>query len=98
MGLASEVGEVANHAKKVYRDDGGTLTKGRRTAMIDELGDVLWYVSQCADDLGVTLDEVALINIGKLRARYAGSYPDVEQPRRPGSRPDGRERHHATRR
>ena len=41
MGLASEVGEVANHAKKVYRDDGGTLTKGRRTAMIDELGDVL---------------------------------------------------------
>ena len=40
MGLASEVGEVANHAKKVYRDDGGTLTKGRRAAMIDEFGDV----------------------------------------------------------
>ena len=71
MGLASEVGEVANHAKKVYRDDGGTLTKGRRAAMIDELGDVLWYVSQCADDLGITLGEVARLNIGKLRARYA---------------------------
>ena len=72
MGLASEVGEVANHAKKVYRDDGGKLTAERRAAMVDELGDVLWYVAQCAEDLETDLETIARHNLEKLRQRYDG--------------------------
>ena len=34
-----------------------------------ELGDVLWYISTLADDLGVTLEEVAKANIEKLQSR-----------------------------
>ena len=34
-----------------------------------ELGDVLWYISALADDLGVTLEEVAKANIEKLQSR-----------------------------
>ena len=34
-----------------------------------ELGDVLWYVSQVATELTLSLDEVALCNIEKLQSR-----------------------------
>jgi hypothetical protein len=31
----------------------------------------LWYVSQCARDFGYTLDEIANMNLEKLRSREA---------------------------
>jgi NTP pyrophosphatase (non-canonical NTP hydrolase) len=69
LGLAGEAGEFADHAKKVIRDDGGEVTAGRRQAMAKELGDVLWYVSQLASELGLDLDEIAQGNLDKLRSR-----------------------------
>lgn len=69
LGLAGEAGEFADHAKKVIRDDGGEVTAGRREAMAKELGDVLWYVAQLASELGLELDEIAQMNLDKLRSR-----------------------------
>jgi NTP pyrophosphatase (non-canonical NTP hydrolase) len=69
LGLAGEAGEVAEHAKKAIRDDGGVLSDERRTAMSKELGDVLWYVAQLASELGLELDEVAQANLEKLLSR-----------------------------
>jgi NTP pyrophosphatase (non-canonical NTP hydrolase) len=60
---------VAEHAKKAIRDDGGTVSKERRTAMAKELGDVLWYVAQLATELGLDLDAVARENLDKLLSR-----------------------------
>ena len=37
--------------------------------MIVELGDVLWYVNEMSGFLGVSLTEVALGNLAKLKAR-----------------------------
>ena len=69
LGLAGEAGEVAEHAKKAIRDDGGAITEERREALAGELGDVLWYVSQLATELGLELDEIAAGNLEKLFSR-----------------------------
>lgn len=69
LGLAGEAGEVAEHAKKAIRDDGGEITGERRAAMSKELGDVLWYVAQLASELELDLDEIAQANLDKLLSR-----------------------------
>ena len=69
LGLAGEAGEVAEHAKKAIRDDGGMVSDERRAAMRKELGDVLWYVAQLASELGLELDDIAEANLAKLLSR-----------------------------
>ena len=66
LGITGEAGEIADHVKKMLRDDGGILTKERREILKKELGDVLWYVANMARRLGVTLDEVGKANINKI--------------------------------
>jgi len=70
LGLAGEAGEVANIVKKIQRDHDGVLTDETRAKLKDELGDVLWYISACADELGLTLGEIAEFNIQKLAKRH----------------------------
>jgi NTP pyrophosphatase (non-canonical NTP hydrolase) len=70
LGLAGEAGEVANIVKKIQRDHAGTITDEVRAKLKDELGDVLWYVSACADELGLGLSEIAEYNIRKLAKRH----------------------------
>jgi NTP pyrophosphatase (non-canonical NTP hydrolase) len=65
LGLNGESGEFANLVKKMERD--GVFDPEKA---IDELGDVLWYVSCCAYELDMTLEEIALYNLEKLRKRY----------------------------
>jgi NTP pyrophosphatase (non-canonical NTP hydrolase) len=71
LGLAGEAGEVAEHAKKAIRDDGGSVGDERKAAMSKELGDVLWYVAQLATELGLDLNEIAEQNLEKLFSRQA---------------------------
>ncbi len=69
LGLAGEAGELANKVKKLMRGDADreALVEGIKS----EMGDVLWYLAALADDLGVTLEEVAEANIKKLQERQA---------------------------
>jgi NTP pyrophosphatase (non-canonical NTP hydrolase) len=69
LGLAGEAGEVAEKIKKVIRDKDGVLDDEKRKEIEKELGDVLWYVSQLASELGLSLEEVAEKNIEKLYSR-----------------------------
>lgn len=68
LGLASEAGEVAGKIKKYVRGDYETL-EPIREKIIDELGDVLWYVTALAIELDTTLDEIQTRNASKLLAR-----------------------------
>ncbi len=70
LGLAGEAGEVANIVKKIQRDFGGEITDEIRAKLKDELGDVLWYISACADELGLSLKEIAEFNVEKLSKRH----------------------------
>ena len=70
LGLTGEAGEVANIVKKIQRDFGGQITDEIRGKLKDELGDVLWYISACADELGLTLAEIAEYNVQKLAKRH----------------------------
>lgn len=69
LGLASESGEVAGKIKKIIRDKGGSVDEETKEMIKKELGDVLWYVSQLATELGLSLDEIADKNIEKLYSR-----------------------------
>ena len=70
LGLTGEAGEVANIVKKIQRDHGGIINEEIRGKLKDELGDVLWYISACADELGLTLDQIAEYNVEKLAKRH----------------------------
>lgn len=70
LGLAGEAGEVANIVKKIQRDFNGEITDEIRAKLKDELGDVLWYISACADELGLSLEEIAEYNVEKLAQRH----------------------------
>lgn len=69
LGLANEAGEVAGKLKKIIRDDGGQLTPERLDDIVSELGDVLWYVTAIADDLGITVSDIFHANYIKISDR-----------------------------
>lgn len=69
LGLNGEAGEVAEHAKKMMRDDAYIFTRVRRREVAKELGDVLWYVATTAQACGMSLGEIAQINLDKLASR-----------------------------
>ena len=71
LGLAGEAGEIAEKVKKVLRDDNGEWTDTTRAAILDELGDPLFYIAALADDLGFTLHQVMENNVSKLTSRKA---------------------------
>lgn len=66
LGLTGEAGELANKVKKTIRDGELAYTPDDLAA---ELGDVLWYVSAIADNLGFKLEYIAEANLNKLRTR-----------------------------
>ena len=69
MGLANEVGEVAGKIKKIFRDKNGQISEVDRQALKEELGDVLWYLTQICTELDLTLEEIAATNLTKLFSR-----------------------------
>lgn len=69
MGLAGESGEVIEKLKKIVRNDDGEISEEKRKDLESELGDVLWYLSQLAETLDVSLQDVAEKNIAKLADR-----------------------------
>lgn len=72
LALPEEAGEFAGAVKK-YLIYGKDIDKDN---MLEELGDILWYVALAATTLEVTLEEIATLNIEKLQKRYPEKYTD----------------------
>lgn len=69
LGIAGESGEVAEKVKKILREKNGIVDEAGKQEITKELGDLLWYMSQLASELGISLDEVAEKNITKTQSR-----------------------------
>lgn len=81
LGIAGEAGEVADLIKKEVGHEHTT----DRDKMVKELGDVLWYTAMVAKAYNISLDEVAITNVAKLRERYpAGFDPERSKNREEG--------------
>jgi NTP pyrophosphatase (non-canonical NTP hydrolase) len=69
LGASNEAGELAGKVKKAWRDDDSTITEAKKKELIAEAGDVLWYLSQLANEIGYSLSDIASMNIHKLLDR-----------------------------
>jgi len=66
IGICTEGGELLDALKKhIYY--GKELDK---VNIIEEIGDVLWYIALICNALGISLEEVMQKNIEKLQIRY----------------------------
>ena len=82
-GLTAEVGEINDKIAKwvrkgIFRIDNNRLTYATadeevvneyQEELALEVGDCLWFLALCSRQLGYTLEEVAQMNLDKLRDR-----------------------------
>lgn len=74
LGLAGEAGELLSEYKKYLRD--GPSYKLFNERVGEELGDLLWYMSNIASKLGLDLDKIARNNLTKCRNRWEEPAPE----------------------
>ncbi|PEL32557.1 nucleotide pyrophosphohydrolase [Bacillus toyonensis] len=81
LGLTGEAGEVADIVKKaIYHGHGFQPLHcpgeedGNTYKLALELGDIMYYVSIMAHELGYTLQDIAEMNIAKLAKRYPDGF------------------------
>lgn len=75
LGLAGETGETVDLVKKFWRNHNKTsaqqLTPEEKHKLIMEVSDVMWYIAAMCEELNVSMEEVARLNIEKLMDRKA---------------------------
>ncbi|MCC1487994.1 nucleoside triphosphate pyrophosphohydrolase family protein [Bacillus tropicus] len=81
LGLTGEAGEVADIVKKaIYHGHGFQPSHGpgeedgNTHKLALELGDIMYYVSIMAHEMGYTLQDIAEMNIAKLAKRYPDGF------------------------
>ena len=64
IGLMNDAGEVGGAFKKEIRDN-----VNNKELIIDEMGDVLWYLTRLCDVYDIKISELMINNISKLMER-----------------------------
>ena len=72
LGLAGEAGEFANLIKKLTAHAHNIPVE----KLAEELGDVMWYVAEAASACNLNLDDIAVMNIKKLKDRYPEGFSE----------------------
>lgn len=83
LGLSGEIGELSTEYKKDIRD--GDKYKIFREKIIEELGDILWYISTLATLENIELNDILDKNIEKTQERWhdlpeLSGFPDDGYP------------------
>jgi NTP pyrophosphatase (non-canonical NTP hydrolase) len=72
MGMSKESGEVQDLLEKaIFFNQELNVEK-----ILDELGDILWYMSLALNTIGQSFEEVMRRNDAKLKARFPSKYQD----------------------
>lgn len=69
FGLTSEAGEVAGMLQKKYQGHEFDIEHFKK-----ELGDCTWMIAEACTAVGITLDDVLIQNIKKLKKRYPDGF------------------------
>lgn len=86
LGLVCEAGEAGDHIKKIVYH-GHELDVVTQADLLDELGDVLWYLAGVCSFAGISFSEVAEFNVAKLRKRYPSGFSQERSRTRPENSP-----------
>ena len=70
-GMVGEIGEFHSLYQKSYQGHAIDMTHLKK-----ELGDLLWFISEYCTAMDWTLEEVAQMNIDKLKARYPEGFEE----------------------
>lgn len=72
MGLVTEAAECMDALKKakIYGRELDTVN------LVEEAGDIMWYLAILADELGVSFEDMWQKNIAKLRVRFPEKYTE----------------------
>ena len=80
FGMCSEVGELHALYQKIYQGHEREVEHAKK-----EVGDILWFIAEYCTAMGWNLDEIATMNIKKLRNRYPEGFdPDRSLHRKQG--------------
>ena len=80
-GMAAEIGELHSIYQKKFQGHTEDTEEHRKK----ELGDLLWFVAEYCTSQGWSLEEIARLNIDKLKSRY----PTGFEPERSLHRAEG---------
>lgn len=69
LGLVTEAGELADIIKRAYFYGKGPESVDR-DHIVEELGDLMWYLALASAHLDVPIEDIMAKNIAKLKARY----------------------------
>ena len=75
LGLTGEAGEVADEVKKVLFHDKPL----DRAKLVNESGDVLWYLDRLLYAIDATLEDAMEANRAKLAIRYPAGFDGAER-------------------
>lgn len=78
LGIAGEAGELVDAIKKhvIYNQPLNIVN------VIEELGDLEWYMEGLRASLGITREQTLTQNIAKLNKRYPKQYTDADAQNR----------------
>ena len=77
FGLAAESGEFIEIPKKILFQ-GKPLTDAEVFHLKRELGDIAWYFAQACTGLDTSIEEVLIMNVEKLSARYPQGFEIIK--------------------
>ncbi len=77
LGLTGEAGEIADLVKKMTFQ-GHDFDETQRQKLLEEAGDLAWYLAYLCRTLGSNFEEIFQMNIDKLNKRYPSGFNSAD--------------------